>query len=58
MTELTTPEIVAIWEQSENNFELIRSAYRHGYLKGQSDQLRKTDHQLNAVLNILENRVE
>lgn len=52
--DISKEELVAIWDSSDNNYDLIQIAYRQGYLKGQSDQLRKTDHGLNAVLNILE----
>jgi hypothetical protein len=54
--KLGKDQLLAIWEQSDNSYDLVQIAFRHGYLKGQTDQLRKTDHHLNAVLNILENQ--
>lgn len=54
MIELTTPEIIEIWDKYKGHHDLIKQAYKLGYERGRLSHMRETDLELNAVLNILE----
>lgn len=53
--KLTKEELVSIWDQSEDNYGLIKTAYELGYNRGKLAQAREDNVELNAVLSILEN---
>ena len=58
MIELTTPEIVEIWEKSEHIHDLIRLSFKLGCERGRLSHMRETDLGLNALLHILEGQDE